>query len=133
MNRPTCHPKSSQARKSLLPQFHHHYHHHHYHHHHLSLNREGRWCTTDDFTINFIHYSLFSTAICDLANSRPVHFLMWSSHPFYMPCFLPPFTVPCKMDLARPYECETFPYHCSVRLFTMVWRSSCGSIACRIL
>ena len=44
----------------------------------------------------------------------------------------PPFTVPCKMVLARPDERETWPYHCSVRLFIMV-RSSCGPIACRIL
>ena len=27
-----------------------HHHHHHHHHHHLSLNREGRLGTTDDFT-----------------------------------------------------------------------------------
>ena len=38
-------------------------------------------------------------------------------------CFLPPFTVPCKMVLARPDERETWPYHCSLRLFTVVRRS----------
>ena len=38
-----------------------------------------------------------------------------------------------KMVLARPDERETWPYHCSLRLFTMVRRSSCGPIACRIL
>ena len=31
--------------------------------------------------------------------------------------FFPLFTVPCKMLLARPYERETWPYHCSFRLF----------------
>ena len=41
------------------------------HHHHLSLNREGRWGTRDDFTTSFLHSSLFSTALWDLANSRP--------------------------------------------------------------
>ena len=46
---------------------------HHHHHHHQSLNREGHWCTTDDFTTSFLHFSLFSTALWDLANSRPVH------------------------------------------------------------
>ena len=46
--------------------------------------------------------------------------------------FSPPFTVPCKMVFARPDERETWPYHCSLRLFTMV-RSSCGPIACWIL
>ena len=41
--------------------------------HHLSLNRDGRWSTTDDFT-SFLHFPLFSTALWDLANSKPVHF-----------------------------------------------------------
>ena len=36
------------------------------------------------------------------------------------------------MVLARPYERDIWPYHCSLRLFTMV-RSSCGPIACWIL
>ena len=105
-----------------------------HHHHHLSLNREGRWGNTDDFTTSFLHVSLFSTAPWDLANSRPVHFLMLSSHLFLcLPCLLPPFIVPCKMVLARPDERETCPYHCSLRLFTKVRRSSCGPIACWIL
>ena len=37
-----------------------HHHHHHHHYHHLSLNCEGRWGTTDDFTTSFLHFSLFS-------------------------------------------------------------------------
>ena len=53
-------------------------------------------------------------------------------HPL-LPCPLPPFTVPCKMVLARPDEWETWPYHCSLRLFPIVRRSSCGPIACWIL
>ena len=107
--------------------------HHHHHHHHQSLNREGRWVTTDDFATSFLHFSLFSTALWELPNSRPVHSLMLSSHLFLSPpCLLPPFTVPCKMVLARPDERETWPYHCSVRLFTIV-RRSCGQIACWIL
>ena len=57
-------------------------HHYHHHHHHLSLNREGRWGTKDDFTTNFLHFSLFSIAHRDLANSRPVHSLVLSSHLF---------------------------------------------------
>ena len=43
---------------------------------HLSLNREGRWGTTDDFATSFLHFSLFSTALWNLAISRPVHSLM---------------------------------------------------------
>ena len=100
---------------------------------HISPSREGRSGTTGDFTTSFLHFSLFSTALWDLANSRPVHTLMLSSHLFLcLPCLLPPFTVPCKMVLARPDERKTWPYHCSLRLFTIVRRSSCGPIACWI-
>ena len=35
-----------------------------------------------------------------------------------------------RMALARPDERETWPYHSSLRLFTIVRRSSCGPIAC---
>ena len=52
---------------------------HYHHHHHLSLNCEGHLGTTDDFATSFLHFSLFSNALWDLANSRPVHFLMLSS------------------------------------------------------
>ena len=74
----------------------------------LSFNREGRWGTTEDFATSFLHSSLFSKALWDLPNSRPVHSLMLSSHLFLcLPCLLSPFTVPCKMLLARPDERET--------------------------
>ena len=55
--------------------------------------REGRLGTTDDFATSFFfHLSLFSTVLWDLANSRPVHSLMLSSHLFFcQPCLLPPF------------------------------------------
>ena len=101
---------------------------------HLSLNHDGRWGTTDDFATSFLHFSLFSTALWDLANSRPVYSLMLSSHLFFcLPCLLSPFTVPCKMVLVRPDERETcHGYQSSLRLFTMV-KSLCGPIACWIL
>ena len=99
---------------------------------HLSLNHKGCWGTRW-FCNHFLHFFMFSTAFWDLVNSRPVHSLMLSSHLFLcLPCLLPPFTEPCKMVLARPDEWETWPYHCSLRLFTTV-RSSCGPIACWIL
>ena len=62
-------------------------------HLYLSLTAmEGRWCTTDDLTISFLHFSLFFAALWDLANSRPVHFLVLSSYVFFsLPCLLPPF------------------------------------------
>ena len=105
-----------------------------HHHHHLSLNREGRWGTTDDFTTCFIHVSLFSATLWDLANPRPVHSLMLSSHLFLcLSCLLLPFTVPCKMVLARPDEWATCLYHFSLPLFTTIRGSSCGQIACWIL
>ena len=101
---------------------------HHHHYHHQSLNREGRWGTTNDLATSFLHFFRFSTTLWDLANSRSVHSLMLSSHLFLcLPC-LPPFTVPCKMVLARPDERETL-----LRLFTMVRGFSCGPIACWIL
>ena len=107
---------------------------HHHHHHHQSLNRKGRWGTTDDFATSFFYFALFSTALWDLVNSRPVHSLMLSSYLFLcLPCLLPPFTVPCKMVLGRPDEQETWPCHCSLCLFTMVRRSLFGPIACWIL
>ena len=74
----------------------------------LSLNREGRWGTTDDSTTSFLHFFLFSTALLDLANTGPVHSQMLSSHLFLcLPCLLPPFTEPYKKGLARPDERET--------------------------
>ena len=66
----------------------------HYHPRHLSLNREGRWGTTDDFATSFLHLSLFPTALWDFEYSRPVHSLMLSSHLFLcLTCLLAPFTV----------------------------------------
>ena len=79
---------------------------------------------------------LFSTALWNLANSRPIRFPMLSSHLFLcLPCLLPLFTVPCQMVLARPDEREACPYHFSLHLFTMVstWRSSCDQIGTDIL
>ena len=103
-----------------------------HHHHHQFLNREGCWGTTDDFTTSYLHFSLVSTALYDFANSRPVRSLMLSFHfLFSLPCLLPPFTVPCKMVLARPDVWETCPCYFTLRLFTMV-RSPCGPIACWI-
>ena len=50
----------------------------------------------------FSIFSLFSTALWDLPNSRPVHSLMLSSHRFLcLPCLLPRFTVPCKIVFSQ--------------------------------
>ena len=81
----------------------------------------------------FLCSPLFSTALWDFANSRPAHSLMLSSHLFFfcLLCLLP--IVLCKMVLTRSVERETCPYHFSLRLFTVVRRSSCGPIARWIL
>ena len=102
---------------------------------HLSHSREGLWGTTDDFSISFLHFSLFSTALWDLPNFRPVHSLMLSPHLFLcLPCLLPPFTVPGKMVLARPNERGdmTIPLQFA-SLYNVVRRSSFGPVACWIL
>ena len=52
-------------------------------HLHLSFHHRGHWGTTGDFTTSFFHFSLFSTALWDLANSRPVHSLILSSRLFF--------------------------------------------------
>ena len=57
-------------------------------HLHLTFHREGRRGTTDDLTTSFLHFSLFSTTIWDLANARRVHSLMLSFHLY--PLFLSP-------------------------------------------
>ena len=95
---------------------------------HLPHNRGGRWGTTYDSTTSFFQFSRFSTALWELANSRPVLSLMLSFHLFFCLPFLPTVTVPCKMRLARPDEREICPYHCSLLLFAIVRRSSCGPI-----
>ena len=90
----------------------------------LSLKRGGRWGTRDDDTISLLHFSLSSTALWDLANSRPVRSLVLSSHLFLCPPYLhPPFAAPCEMVSARPDEREICPCQCNFRLFTMVRKS----------
>ena len=95
-------------------------------HLHPSLNCRGCWGTTVDSTTSSLHFSLFSTALWNFADSRPIHSLMLSSHLFFcLPCLLTPLTLPCKIVSARPDEQETCPYHFSLHLFTMVRRYSC--------
>ena len=98
----------------------------HHHHHYLSLDHEGRWGIADDFSTSFLHFSLFSTALWDLVNSRPVHCLMLSSYLFLcLPCLLPTFTVPCKMVLARPDEWDTRSYSSHSAITIHVASTSC--------
>ena len=83
-----------------------------HHHHHLPLTT--RVVGAPQMILQPVSsiFPLFSTALWDLANSRPVHSLMLSTNLFpCLPRLLPPFTVPCKMILARLDEQETCPYH----------------------
>ena len=93
-------------------------------HLHLFLNRKGRWGTTEWFHKQFPPFFSVLHCLWDLANSRPLHSLMLSSHLFFcLPFLLPSITVSCKMVLTRPDEWEICPYHCSLHLFVMVRRS----------
>ena len=88
-------------------------------HVHLCLNREGRCGTIDDFVTSFLHISLFLTAVWDSVNPRTVYSLMLFSHLFFcLPFPFSPFSVPCKMVLARPDDRETCPYHFILFLLT---------------
>ena len=88
---------------------------------------------TDDFTISFLHFSLFSTALWGLVNSRPVHSLMLSSHLFFcLLCLLPPFTARWfGPDLKNGRQ--SIPLQFALVFFTNIRRSSCGPIVCWIL
>ena len=57
-------------------------------HLHLPLNHEGPCGITGDFTTNFLHFFLFSTALLDFAYSRPVHSLMLSPHGWEWLCHM---------------------------------------------
>ena len=68
----------------------------------------GRRGTTDEFATIPFHLDLFSAALVELAKSIPVHSLISSSHLFFcLPLFLFPFTVPCRIVLAKPEDLET--------------------------
>ena len=77
----------------------------------------------------------FSTALWDLANSRPVHFQRLFSHLFFsLPCLLPPFTCLARWFWPDLMNGRHVRYvSCSLRLFTMVRRSSCGQITDQVL
>ena len=67
------------------------------------ITLQGRRGTTDDFATIPFHLDLFSAALIELAKSFPVHSLILSSHLFFcLPLFLFPFTVPCRIVIAKP-------------------------------
>ena len=78
-------------------------------HHHQSLNRKDRWSTTDKFATSFLHFSLFSTALLDLPNTRPVHSLLLSSHLFVCPPTM------CDDTNTHKYTCAHAHTHTQTR------------------
>ena len=63
-----------------------------------------------------------------------VQSLILSSHRFlWPPLLLPPLTVPCMIVFERPEDLETWPYHFSFLLLTVVSKSSYGPMARSIL
>ena len=100
----------------------------------LSRSLADSWGTTVDFTTSFLHSPRFSAFRSLAFHSRPVHSLMLSSHRFL--CLLlrlPPWTVPCGIVFASPDDRVTCLYHFSLRLFTVVKRSSYGPMPFPIL
>ena len=70
-----------------------HYHHHHHHHHHQSLNREGRWATTDDLQPVF---SIFPVLRCPLGLAE------LEAYPFPDVVFPP---LPLSALSSSPFHC----------------------------
>ena len=68
-------------------------------------------------------------ALRESPNPIPILSLMLSSHLFFLPLLLAPFTVPCRIVFGMPEDIEMWPYHLRSRFFTMVSRSSCTPIA----
>ena len=103
-------------------------------HLHLSLNRGGRWDTTDDYTTSF--FLFFSVFYCPLGLSE----LRVCPFPdiVFPPLFLSALSSSSlSLRLAGGFWADlmngTCLYHFSLCLFTMVKRSLCDLIACWIL
>ena len=94
------------------------------------ISLEGRRGTTDEFETIPFHLDMFSAALVELAKSIPVHSLILSSHLFfYLPLFLFPFTMPCRIVFAKLDDIETWPNHLSFRFLTRVRSSSYSPMA----
>ena len=99
---------------------------------HLSLNREGHWGTTW-FRKQFTPFSPVHHCplwLCEL-QACPFPYVVFPPLPLSA---LSSFPFHCALQdgFGQTDEWETWPYHCSLRLFTIVRKSSSGSIACWI-
>ena len=94
------------------------------------ITLERRRGTTDEFATIPFHLDLFSDALVELAKFIPVHSLILSSHLFFcLPLLLFPFTVPCRIVVAKPEDLGTWPNHLSFRFLTRVRSSSYSPMA----
>ena len=92
-----------------------------------------RGAITDLLTTSRHPFRSFDT-LRDSAVRRQVQSLILSSHRFlWPPLLLPPLTVPCMIVFERPEDLETWPYHFSFLLLTVVSKSSYGPMARPIL
>ena len=92
-----------------------------------------RGAITDLLTTSRHPFRSFDT-LRDSAARRQVQSLILSSHRFlWPPLLLLPLTVPCMIVFERPEDLETWPYHFSFLLLTVVSKSSYGPMARSIL
>ena len=92
-----------------------------------------RGAITDLLTTSRHPFRSFDT-LRDSAARRQVQSLILSSHRFlWPPHLLPPLTVPCMIVFERPEDLETWPYHFSFLLLTVVSKPSYGPMARSIL
>ena len=101
----------------------------------ISRSRRDRWGTTEDLTANSLQPYLSSASLKASPSFKPDYSRTLSSHLFLcLPLALGPCPVPCRIDLASPFDRNTYPYHRSLRGFflTLVRRSSKGPIECCI-
>ena len=93
----------------------------------------SRWGTTCDFATTPFHLVLSSAAIVELAKFIPVNSLIVSSHLFFCLPLLFPFTVTCRIVLAKSEDLETWPNHIRFRFLAMVISLSYSPMAVWIL
>ena len=73
-----------------------------------------------DLASNIRHSSRSSALLMASLSSKPVQSRMFSSHPFLcLPLLFPPCTVPWRTILESPEALVTYPYHFTLRLFTV--------------
>ena len=100
----------------------------HYHHHRLSLNRKGRWRTTDDFATIFLHFSC--SPLPSWTWRTPGLSIPWYCLPTSSSVCLVFFSLTlCLARLFWPDLMNRRHDHTTAVCVSLRW-SSCGPIAC---